>query len=59
LAQVHDYDPGVVVEVRVGSSGDLMPQYERGELDAAIVRREPQDQGASWSWKNVGLVRPA
>ena len=45
LAQVHDYDPGVVVEVRVGSSGDLMPQYERGELDAAIVRREPQDQG--------------
>ncbi|MFJ3057519.1 LysR family transcriptional regulator [Herbaspirillum sp. NPDC087042] len=45
LSQVHDYDPGVVVEVRVGSSGDLMPQYERGELDAVIVRREPQDQG--------------
>ncbi|OWY35902.1 LysR family transcriptional regulator [Herbaspirillum aquaticum] len=45
LAQVHAVDPGVVVEVRVGSSHDLMPAYERGELDAVIVRREPQDKG--------------
>jgi DNA-binding transcriptional LysR family regulator len=45
LAQVNGYDPGVVTEVRIGSSRDLMQQYERGELDAAIVRREPQDEG--------------
>ncbi len=40
LAQVHALDPGVVVEVRVASSHDLMPLYERGELDAVIVRRD-------------------
>ncbi|KAF1042195.1 MAG: HTH-type transcriptional regulator GltC [Herbaspirillum frisingense] len=45
LAQVNGYDPGVVIEVRIASSRDVMQQYERGELDAAIVRREPQDQG--------------
>lgn len=45
LTQLHAHDAGVMVEVRVGSSHDLMPLYERGELDAVIVRREPQDQG--------------
>ncbi|WP_432241168.1 LysR family transcriptional regulator [Herbaspirillum robiniae] len=45
LAQVNGYDPGVVIEVRIASSRDVMQQYERGELDAAIVRREPQDVG--------------
>lgn len=45
LAQLHAHDQGVLVEVRVGSSQELLPQFERGELDAVIVRREPQDQG--------------
>ncbi|MBP0596721.1 LysR family transcriptional regulator [Herbaspirillum sp. LeCh32-8] len=45
LAQVNSYDPGVVIEVRIGSSRDLLQLFERGDLDAAIVRREPQDQG--------------
>ncbi|ALU88895.1 transcription regulator protein [Herbaspirillum rubrisubalbicans M1] len=45
LAQVHGVDPGVLVEVRVASSHDLMPLYEQGELDAVIVRREPRQRG--------------
>ncbi|WP_034380638.1 LysR family transcriptional regulator, partial [Herbaspirillum sp. CF444] len=40
LAQVNAFDPGVVVEVRIGSSRDLLAMYDRGELDAAIVRRD-------------------
>lgn len=43
LSQVNSYDPGVVIEVRIAPSREVMQQYERGELDAAIVRREPQD----------------
>ncbi|MBO9536056.1 LysR substrate-binding domain-containing protein [Herbaspirillum sp.] len=45
LSQVNGYDPGVVIEVRIAPSREVMQQYERGELDAAIVRREPQDSG--------------
>lgn len=45
LSQVNGYDPGVVIEVHIAPSRDIMLQYERGELDAAIVRREPQDSG--------------
>ena len=40
LAQLNACDPGVVIEVRIGSSCDLLQMYDRGELDTAIVRRE-------------------
>jgi len=44
LARVNRHDPGVVIEVRIAPSREIMQQYLRGELDAAIVRREPQDE---------------
>ncbi|WP_034299103.1 LysR family transcriptional regulator [Herbaspirillum sp. RV1423] len=40
LAQINAFDPGVVIEVRIGASRDLLAMYDRGELDAAIVRRD-------------------
>lgn len=40
LAQVNAFDPGVVIEVRIGASRDVLAMYDRGELDAAIVRRD-------------------
>ncbi|EJN08789.1 LysR family transcriptional regulator [Herbaspirillum sp. YR522] len=43
LAQVNRHDPAVVIEVRIAPSREVMQQYLRGELDAAIVRREPHD----------------
>jgi DNA-binding transcriptional LysR family regulator len=43
LARVNQHDPGVVIEVRIAPSREIMQQYLRGELDAAIVRREPND----------------
>jgi DNA-binding transcriptional LysR family regulator len=40
LAQINAFDPGVVVEVRIGASRDLLAMYDRGELEAVIVRRD-------------------
>ncbi len=34
------YDPGLVIEVRIGPSRELLSLYDRGELDAAVIRRE-------------------
>lgn len=40
LAQVNAFDPGVVIEVHIAASRDVLAMYDRGELDAAIVRRD-------------------
>lgn len=40
LAQLNASDPGVVIEVRIASSRDVLIWFDRGELDAAIVRRD-------------------
>ena len=40
LAQVNAFDPGVLLEVRIASSRDLLALFDRGELQAVIVRRE-------------------
>lgn len=73
LAQVNAYDPGVVIEVRIAPSREVMLQYERGEIDAAIVRREPQDSSGEllmqerigwfaapqWHWQPGEVLRLA
>lgn len=43
LRRINTQDPGLRLELRVGSSRDLMPLYEQGELDAAWVLR-PEDR---------------
>jgi len=43
LRRVGVQDPGLRLEMRVGSSRELMPAYEQGELDAAWVLR-PDDR---------------
>lgn len=43
LRRINAQDPGLRLELRVGSSRDLMPLYEQGELDAAWVLR-PEDR---------------
>lgn len=40
LARLAAWDPRLVVEVRIASSRDLAPAFDRRELDAAVVRRE-------------------
>jgi DNA-binding transcriptional LysR family regulator len=37
LGSLNQYDPGLVVELRVAGSGDIMASYDQGTLDAAIV----------------------
>src|SRR5215831_14747328 len=45
LARVAAVDPALNLDVRVGLSGEVFDAFEQGELDAAIVRREPHRRG--------------
>ncbi len=38
IARMNTQDTGLLVEIRIGSSGDLLQSYDRRELDAVIVR---------------------
>jgi DNA-binding transcriptional LysR family regulator len=40
LARLHTYDPALLIEVQLGASRSLLDTFDRGELDAVIVRRE-------------------
>ncbi|QXI27033.1 LysR family transcriptional regulator [Pseudomonas vanderleydeniana] len=45
LSRLAQYDPLLIIEVRIGSSRDLSAAFDRGELDAAIVRSEGEQHG--------------
>jgi DNA-binding transcriptional LysR family regulator len=38
IARMNAQDPQLLIEIRIGSSADLLQGYDRRELDAAIVR---------------------
>lgn len=38
IARMNAEDPQLVIEIRIGSSGDLLQSFDRREIDAAIVR---------------------
>jgi DNA-binding transcriptional LysR family regulator len=40
LARLHAYDPSLLIEVQIGASRQLLDDFDRGSLDAAIIRRE-------------------
>jgi len=40
LARLNAHDPALTIEVRLDDSRDLLDAFDRGELDAAIIRRE-------------------
>ncbi|TGV79628.1 LysR family transcriptional regulator, partial [Mesorhizobium sp. M2D.F.Ca.ET.145.01.1.1] len=40
LARLSAHDPALTIEVRLDDSRDLLDAFDRGELDAAIIRRE-------------------
>lgn len=40
LARLSAHDPGLTIEVRLDNSRGLLDAFDRGELDAAIIRRE-------------------
>jgi DNA-binding transcriptional LysR family regulator len=39
LARLNAYDPALIIEVRIDASRNLVDAFDRGALDAAIVRR--------------------
>lgn len=40
LGRIAGYDPLLVIEVRIAASRDLLAAFDRGEMDAALIRRE-------------------
>lgn len=40
IGRIAAQDPGLLIEVRIGGSRDLVAAFERAEIDAAIVRSE-------------------
>jgi DNA-binding transcriptional LysR family regulator len=40
LARLNAHDPALTIDVRLADSCDLLNAFERGEIDAAIIRRE-------------------
>jgi DNA-binding transcriptional LysR family regulator len=40
LTRIHAYDPALLIEVEIGTSRNLLDAFDRGLLDAVIVRRE-------------------
>lgn len=40
LARLNAHDPGLTIEVRMDNSRTLLDAFDRGEIDAAIIRRE-------------------
>ncbi|QNQ10155.1 LysR family transcriptional regulator [Sphingomonas alpina] len=40
LARLNAHDPGLTIEVQLDTSRALLDAFDRGELDAAIIRRE-------------------
>ncbi|MGX1790276.1 LysR family transcriptional regulator [Bosea sp. NPDC055332] len=40
LARLNAHDPGLMIEVQLGHSRPLLEAFDKGELDAAIVRRD-------------------
>ncbi|CAO3456060.1 Transcriptional regulator, LysR family [Azospirillum largimobile] len=38
IARMNAQDPQLVIEIRIGSSGDLLQSFDRRELDSVIVR---------------------
>jgi DNA-binding transcriptional LysR family regulator len=40
LTRLNSHDPALTIEVRLNDSRDLLDAFDRGEVDAAIIRRE-------------------
>jgi DNA-binding transcriptional LysR family regulator len=40
LARLNAHDPALTIEARLDDSRDLLDAFDRGEIDAAIIRRE-------------------
>lgn len=46
IARMNSQDPQLVIEIRIGSSADLLQQFDRREIDSALIRlRSDRDDG--------------
>ena len=48
IARMNAQDPQLLVEIRIGSSGDLLQSFDRRELDTVIVREYSRRKDGEW-----------
>ena len=53
LTQLSAYDPNLTIEVRLEDSRDLLEAFDRGEIGAAIIRKETIGEAAKCSDRNI------
>ena len=61
LTSLHRQDPGLSLEMHLGASTSLLPQYDERRFDAVIARHEPGEDPpiiAMFS-SRVGMCKPA
>ena len=55
IARMNAEDPQLLIEIRIGTSGDLLQGYDRREFDAVIVRQQgDRDDGALLARERFG-----
>ncbi len=55
IARMNAQDPQLLIEIRIGSSGDLLQSYDRRELDTVIVRLQAgRDDGEEVAQEQFG-----
>lgn len=60
IARMNAQNPRLLMEIRIGSSGDLLQSYDRRELDAALVRLQTgRDDGEMIAEERFGWFAAA
>ena len=60
IARMNAQDPQLLIEIRIGSSGDLLQSFDRRELDTVIVRLHAgRSDGEILDRRKIRLVRSA
>jgi DNA-binding transcriptional LysR family regulator len=58
LKRLHRAEPGLVLEMRVASSRDIVAEFDGGALDAAIVLRQDRRQRLALGVREIGRRHP-
>jgi DNA-binding transcriptional LysR family regulator len=64
IAQLAAHDPGLLIEVRIAMSRQLLADFDRGDLDAVILRHEGERQDGVFlgreplGWFGAPTMRP-
>ncbi len=52
LATINGFDPGLLLDVRIGLSRDLLDRYDRGAFDAVVIRKDDDRRDGEMLFKD-------